>query len=218
MQLSFPFTQTPAYGEESYFVSACNHEAHAWIMRWPHWPSHGLIIIGEPGAGKTHLAHIWQQRSQAHFLTNERLTAAFDPAALEKTAAFIVEDAEKTLHAPALFHLLNWVREQNGHILLTSHLPPSEWNITLPDLLSRLNALPAATVNQPDDELLCALLTKLFADRQLHVPMNVTHYLATHMERSFNNANQIVNSLDTYALSSGRNINTALAKEILENL
>ena len=52
-------------------------------------------------------------------------------------------------------------------MLLTSRQAPGEIDITLPDLRSRLRALPLLRIEPPDEGLLKAVLVKLFADRQL---------------------------------------------------
>ena len=41
---------------------------------------------------------------------------------------------------------------------------PSGWPIGIPDLASRLRALPVVTLAAPDDAMLRAVLVKLFAD------------------------------------------------------
>ena len=68
------------------------------------------------------------------------------------TGALLVED----LHAGigdqrVLFHLLNLVREHKLSMLLTSRLAPGELDVSLPDLRSRLRALPLVTIAPPDD-------------------------------------------------------------------
>ena len=53
----------------------------------------------------------------------------------------------------ALFHLLNLARENRLFVLLTAQSAPSRWGISLPDLLSRLNAVPAVEIGAPDEAL-----------------------------------------------------------------
>ena len=54
-------------------------------------------------------------------------------------------------------------------MLLTARSAPATWRIEVPDLASRLRALPVVALAAPDDALLRAVIVKLFADRQLAV-------------------------------------------------
>ena len=69
-------------------------------------------------------------------------------------------------------------------MLLTAREHPQNWGITLPDLASRLNALPIAMIGLADDALLRGVLLKLFADRQISVDENLLTYMISHMPRS----------------------------------
>lgn len=216
-QLALPLPHAAAFEPGSFFVSPSNRDAHAWITRWPQWPAAGLMLTGPEGAGKTHLAHIWRQRADACLLPPESLAAGFAPELLGGTQHAAVDDADR---APprALLHLLNTLREQGGSVVVTSRLTPAAWPGALADLRSRLHALPAAMLHPPDDALLAALLTKLFADRQLSVTPDIIRYLAQHMERSAAAAAALVAHLDAAALTGGRNITLPLAQRVLESI
>jgi chromosomal replication initiation ATPase DnaA len=214
-QLAFPFAAPPAFGLDAYFVSGCNREAHDFIMRWPEWLSYGLVLTGPSGSGKTHLAHIWQTRAKGLFFPAAMLDEGFDPVLIGTTRAVVVDNAEAAPNPNALFHLMNWVKEQGGTLLLTSRESPKHWPFTLPDLRSRLLALPNPALTLPDDELITALLTKQFADRQIAVAAPVLSYLATHAERSFPAITTMVSTLDQAALEERRSISLPLAKRVL---
>ena len=87
--------------------------------------------------------------------------------------------------------------------------------VALPDLASRLRAIPTVALSAPDDALLRAVLVKLFADRQLGVDMSLVSYLATRIERSFAAARAAVEALDREALRMKRPVTRALAAELL---
>ena len=89
------------------------------------------------------------------------------------------------------------------------------WPIALPDLASRLRALPVVTLEPPDDALLAAVLVKLFADRQLEVDERLIDFLVHRIERSVAAARAAVEELDSEALRLMRPVNRALAAEIL---
>jgi chromosomal replication initiation ATPase DnaA len=145
--------------------------------------------------------------------------APHDPTALP--LAVVVEDAAEMAglpaHEEALFHLINHMAAAGGHLLLTAQTPPRDWGLTLPDLLSRLQATAIARLDPPDDALLSAVLVKLFADRQIAVPANLIPYLTARMDRSIAAARHLVATLDARALALGRPITRALAAELLDS-
>ena len=100
-------------------------------------------------------------------------------------------------------------------MLLTSRAAPGEIAITLPDLRSRLRALPLAHIEPPDEGLLKAVLVKLFSDRQLAVEPHIVSYLALHMDRSMETANHVVAAVDRLSLAKQRKVTRAIAAEAL---
>jgi chromosomal replication initiation ATPase DnaA len=212
-QFAFEFPHRPAFGADDFLVAPSNAAAVAWLDRWPDWPSAALALHGPPGCGKTHLAHVWQARSGALLCAGAALTASAVP---ELAAGPVVIDGAEKAAARPLLHLVNLVAEHGRHLLLTSPEPPARWRTALPDLRSRLVAMPAAAVLAPDEALIGAVLLKLFADRQLAVCEEVVVLLLHRMERSFAAARRIVAALDAAALAARRRITVKLARRILD--
>ena len=133
--------------------------------------------------------------------------------------ALLVEDLhDGVANERVLFHLLNLVREHRLSMLLTSRVPPGELDVRLPDLRSRLRALPLVSIARPDEGLLKAVLVKHFSDRQLAVEPHVISHLALHMEQSMEAAADIVAEIDRLAMASHRKVTRALAAEALARL
>jgi chromosomal replication initiation ATPase DnaA len=228
-QLALEFGHRPALGQEDFFVAAGNRDAVAWLDRWPDWPASALVIHGPAGCGKSHLVAVWRARSGARALgpgapgASDLSDEAVAPL-VEGRGHFVLDDAQARLAAGgeaaevALFHLYNAVRARGDTLLLTARTPPARWPLVLPDLASRLGALPAIAVAEPDDALMAAVLVKLFADRQLAVDRRVIDYLASHMERSFATARRLVAVLDREALARRRPVTRPLAAELLAQL
>ena len=103
-------------------------------------------------------------------------------------------------------------------LLLISAAAPARWPLSLPDLTSRLKAIPAVAVGDPDDPLLAAVLVKLFADRQLAVGDDVIAYLLPRMERSFAAARKIAAAIDEASLAQRRPVTVPLARTVLGEL
>ena len=93
---------------------------------------------------------------------------------------------------------------------------PLHWDITLPDLASRIQGARHVALDPPDDRLFAALLAKQFSDRQLFPAPEVLQYLVTRLERSHESARRFVERADQVALSEKRAISRGLAKSILE--
>jgi chromosomal replication initiation ATPase DnaA len=173
-----------------------------------------FVLYGPPGCGKTHLAHIWTARQSARLIGPGDLTApAVDELARQPLA---LDDADRDADPVALFHLINLMRERRHALLLTGSAAPAHWPYTLPDLMSRLKAMPAERIAEPDDALLSAVLVKLFADRQLQVGEDVVKYLAARIERSCRAARDWVAVLDAAALAENRAVTVVLARRLLD--
>jgi chromosomal replication initiation ATPase DnaA len=71
-------------------------------------------------------------------------------------------------------------------------------------------------IGAPDDDLMRAVLDKLFRDRQLIVEAPALAYAALRLERSLDAARAFVAALDREALARGRPATRALAAEVLE--
>jgi chromosomal replication initiation ATPase DnaA len=210
-QGAFDLPVETRFGRADFLISDCNRAAFAMIERWPDWPARALVLYGPSGSGKTHLAHLWCERSGAMLVTGDA-AALSEPAALP--TALAIDDAERAAER-TLLHLYNLLLERGGDLLLILPTPPAALPLALPDLASRLRALPVVGIASPDDGLLAAVLVKHFADRQLRVAPEVFAYLVPRIERSFAAAASLAARLDKYALETGRPITIKLAHTVL---
>jgi chromosomal replication initiation ATPase DnaA len=229
-QLAFDLDPAENFARDDFIRGAGNAAALDLVESWPSWPARTVAIVGPEGSGKSHLAAIWAAAAGARRLASRALDETAVPAALT-TGALALEcggaqgmvaealGAEALgageLDERALFHLLNLVQEQRALLLLTARTTPATWPIALPDLASRLRAVPVVTLAAPDDAMLRAILVKLFADRQITVDEPLVSYLMVRIERSFAAARSIVTMLDREALRRQRPVTRALAGEML---
>jgi len=215
-QLVLDIAPRPAYGSEDFLVAPSNQLAHAFIESWPRWPSSLALLVGPAGAGKTHLLEIWRRRAGAGAMDISSLDEGQALSLIRSGGALAVEHPPAAvINQRALFHLLNAARENNGHVLIASRSAPKNWGLTLPDLISRLSAAPAISIEPADDELLRGVLVKLFADRQCAVDEAFIQYLLTRMPRSLAAARTLVTTIDERALELGTKPNRAIAAQIL---
>lgn len=216
-QLAFDLPVRPALGREDFFVAPANALAVAALDRTETWPGGKMLLVGPPGAGKTHLALVWAARTGAMVLDAARIGGIGLPDA----GALVIEDARQVAGKPeletALFHIHNHLAQRHGHLLLTADRVVRDWGIALPDLRSRMEATATATLQEPDGELLGAVLVKLFADRQLAVSPSLIRWLLGRMDRSFATARAVVAALDAASLAGQRPITRDLAAELLDS-
>ena len=208
-QQRLALSRTISHAREDFIVSPSNEEAIAALDAWPAWPGGLLALIGPEGSGKTHLALAWAKLSGAAILHR----ADRDMARL-RGRPVLLEDADRWTGDEALFHLINMAG--GASLLLTGRLTPRLWATDLPDLRSRLDALPVARIGPPDDAVLEGVLRKFFRERNIRPPDDVLAYLIRRIERSIPSAKDVVCRIDDLADAEKRDITRALAREILE--
>jgi len=214
-QLALTLPHAESFARDDFLAGPANKAALALVDAWPDWPNSVVMLVGDAGSGKSHLASIWAERSGARSIAARNLAIETVPHALA-TGALVIEDIDPSIvDQPALFHLLNLAREQGAELLLTARTQPANWTLHIKDLASRLRAVPVVVLEPPDDQLLRALIVKFCADRQLVVDEAVVSYLLPRIERSFVAARRAVEVLDAEALRRGRPITRALAVEVL---
>jgi len=218
-QLPLPLPPPVSLAGEDFLVAGPNRDAVERLQAWPAWRTPTLVLWGPTGCGKTHLTHVFLGRSRGVLVEHRALglDQAIDVAA--RAAVCIVDDADravaKGIERP-LLHLHNTIAERGGHLLLTGEAPPAAWPIKLPDLRSRLLATDAVGIGSPDDELVAAVLVKLFADRLLKVDEDVVRYALPRIERSFAAARRLVADLDAAAAEGRRRkITVPLVRDVL---
>ena len=212
--------EVPTYAGQDFIRGPSNEEAFQAMMALndPNSSSFGLVIVGPAGSGKTHLAHLWQTMTNALFVSPSRCLeeAEFYRSLPKAKKSFILDDFPASGSEVDLFHFYNFVKEEEGKLLILSRALPREWPFLLPDLKSRLLSLPCYRLNSPDDSLLRAVLRKCFSDFQIRVPENVISYLLPRIERSFKAVQDFAYRLNQEALTRKKNITLKMVRACLE--
>lgn len=208
-QLAFSLTYRPAFGRNDFLVAPCNQEAVTWIDKYPNWSSNALVICGERGSGKSHLASIFSQ------VQIDACALTVDCALSETATKIVIEDIEFLRDENALFHLYNNLTARNGALLMTSTQIPI---FRLKDLQSRFNSVPKVFISMPDEELLGAVLTKAFYDKHLLIDLKVIDYALTRIPRSFEAVQRLIDEADTLSLQRKQRITIPLMRQVIEKV
>lgn len=219
-QVVLDFPVKTFLGKEDFFIASSNKAAVTLIESLPAG-FHAALLYGSKGSGKTHLSHLFSEiveekkNEPAFSMDAKDLNLASVESVLAGKRFVILENIIPTPDQEALFHLINGTKNQNGFLLMTSEKPYGQWGLSLPDLVSRMKAVPSAEILEPDDGLMSAVLVKLFSERQLNVPPEVIAYLLKNMERSFAEAIRLVKAADELSLAEKRPITIPLVRQVL---
>ena len=221
-QLPFDFEHRPSLSGDDFLIAPSNQEAVAWLDKWPDWPTPLLILYGPPGCGKTHLSNVFMATTEALQLTPAIIKDSSLANLLTSQQNFFIDGGDVNtfvnLNEEPLFHLYNDLTIRGGHILITAESHPVNWKLRLADLSSRVKASPAIGIGMPDDDLIKAVLMKLFSDQQVRIEIGVIDYITRRMERSFNTARKFVKLANRLALAEKKRVNLALARQVLDDL
>lgn len=214
-QLALNLPTRVDFSTESFVEGDANLAARQALSRWQDWPRGLLTLVGPAGSGKSHLATIWARETGARYIPARELNETLPQ--LSSGQALVIEDVDRDLPQPALFHTINRVAEgEIPALLLTARKTPVLWPVTLPDLVSRVRAMPHVDLEEPDDALLTRVMMKQFQDRRAPVKDGVIDYLLPRMERSVAAARSLVEALDKRALVKRTPITRSVAREVLE--
>ena len=186
-QLIIDLPTREALGREDFLVNSRNEDAVCFIDNFHNQKINSGILIGSRGSGKTHLVNVLCSnlgRKKWSFLNpkNENIYDIFsinDLVIIEDINNFNSKEDEDFL-----FHSINLSKELNKALLLTSSRKISKLDFKTLDLVSRLDAMQAAFIEEPDDMLMEALIIKLFNDRQIIIKPNIVNFLMQRIERS----------------------------------
>tara|TARA_B100000579_G_scaffold20205_1_gene14232 strand:+ start:3158 stop:3814 length:657 start_codon:yes stop_codon:yes gene_type:complete len=215
-QITFKFPFKTSYYKEDFYVSSNNFGAYKLIESWPDWPGKNINIFGPSGSGKTHLANILKKKIKSIFVNSKEINNNFLQK-LKDTKCVIIDNYKNDIEEKLFYSILNEVSQENLHILINSQTPLLNFQVNLKDLKSRLNNFTTLGIEMPTDDLLRAIITKSFSDKQIKVNVRVLEFILKNIDRSYEKIFKFISDLDIASLSAGKSININLVKKILKN-
>ncbi|MBO9698209.1 MAG: chromosomal replication initiator DnaA [Sphingopyxis sp.] len=173
-------------------VGTSNADAVRYLRHVSTWPVRTAVLAGPRGSGRSLMGRLFAQDTGGRVI-----------------------DGHGSVSEEEIFHAWNAAQASGTPLLIIADAPPAEWNVALPDLRSRLAAVPVLTIGEPDDCLARDLIEALFARRGIVLAPGVASYIVPRMERSYAMVHRIVAALDTASLEKGGGIGIRLTRETL---
>ena len=210
----FNFDKNKNFNYEDYFVSKSNYFAFEILQKWPKWEKNILNIYGENFSGKTHLSKIFLNKNNGLIIYEKDINdEIFKKLKLYENIVldgFNYETSEKLLYS-----IFNLIDSENKFLIINSINPINEMDFQLKDLVSRAKNCLFAKIENPDDELMNAIILKNFSDRQIKIDSKLIEYIAKRIDRSYSKISQFIYKIDELSLKKKKPIDFKIIKEIL---
>ena len=213
-QLLLDFDYKTNFNEHDFYLSKSNSNAFNLINRWPNWNKKILNISGEKFSGKSHLANIFKLKSKAFLINGNKIDNSIFKS-LKLYESIIIDDFEECNEEEILYSIFNLIDQDSKYLLINSLKPINEIKYRLPDLASRSKNCLYAVIENPDDELLFAIILKNFSDRQIKIEKKIINFIISRIDRSYRKIDEFIYKIDELSLKKKKPINLKTIKEIL---
>ena len=214
-QLLLDFDYEQNFRDDDFYVGKSNFYSFELINNWPKWEKNFLNISGEKFSGKTHLTNIFLKkfdgiRIQSKLLTDENLRA------IKPYQNVVLEDLNLNANEKLIYSLFNIIDQDNKFLIITSSEPITEIDFSLEDLKSRTKNCLLAKIENPDDELMFALILKNLSDRQITLDKKLIDFIIKRVERSYGKIFEFIYKIDKISLKKKKSIDFKIINEALE--
>ena len=182
-QLIFDLFNVKNFNPDDFYVSENNFQASELINQWPNWHNNAAIIFGKEKSGKTHLANIWKKIANADLFD---LTGSIEVSKISTNKNIVIDNFHRMdeFAEENFLHFYNQIFNNKRSVLFTAN-PEIFKTIKLNDLRSRLSSFASATIENPDDSLINALIVKFFKDQQITIDPAVLSFVVKRIERNY---------------------------------
>lgn len=173
-QIALPLTLRTSTDPDRIVIGNANRPVYDALQSPQEWPFKTAVLTGPPRSGKSLLGK-WAQGNGIE----------------------VIDGADRA-NETQLFHRWNAAQESGEALLLISDAQP--WEISLPDLRSRLGAALQLEIGVPDDEMVGQLIETIARQFGLSLAEGAAEYLAPRAERSFAAIEGLVKQIDRLSL------------------
>ena len=214
-QLLLDLNYEQNFKDDDFYVGKSNFYIYELVHKWPNWEKNFLNISGEKFSGKTHLVNIFLKkfngiRFEANSLNEKNLKS------IKTYQNIILENLNLNINEKLIYTLFNLVDQSNKFLIITSTKPIVEINFKLEDLKSRTKNCLLAKIENPDDELMFALILKNFSDRQIVIDKKLIDFIIKRIDRSYDKIFEFIYKIDELSLKKKKPIDLKSIKEVLK--
>ena len=214
-QLLLDFNYDQNFKDDDFYVGKSNFYPFELINKWPNWGKNFLNISGEKFSGKTHLVNIFLKkfhgiRIESSLLTDENLKK------IKPYQNIILEDLKLEVNEKLIYTLFNIIDQDNKFLIITSLQSIAEIDFQLSDLKSRTKNCLLAKIENPDDELMFALILKNLSDRQITLDKKLIDFIIKRVDRSYSKIFEFIYKIDEISLKKKKSIDFKIINEALE--
>ena len=214
-QLLLDFDYQQNFKDDDFYVGKSNFYPFELINNWPNWEKNFLNISGEKFSGKTHLTNIFLKKFngikfESSLLNNENLKT------IKPYQNVVLENLNLDVSEELIYTLFNIIDQDNKFLIITSSTPISEIDFMLDDLKSRTKNCLLAKIENPDDELMFALILKNLSDRQITLDKKLIDFIIKRVERSYGKIFEFIYKIDKISLKKKKSIDFKIINEALK--
>ncbi len=234
----------PDYNFDNFIEGECNRLARSAGYAVGNKPGgtafNPLLIYGDSGLGKTHLAQaigihakeVHPEKTVLYVSANKFQTQYAESVRNNNRNDFIhfyqmidiliIDDVQefagKEKTQDTFFHIFNHLHQSGKQLVLTSDKPPVELQGLEQRLLSRFKWGLSADLQPPDFETRIAILKKKIYKDGIEMPDEVLEYIATHITNNIRELEGALISLLAQSTLNRKEITIELARQMIDKL
>tara|TARA_B100000530_G_scaffold269702_1_gene182332 strand:- start:131 stop:787 length:657 start_codon:yes stop_codon:yes gene_type:complete len=213
-QLLLNFKQNQNFNYNDFYVSKSNYYAFQLVEKWPKWEKNILNICGEKFSGKTHLSNIFLNKNGGIKVEEKEINnEIFKKFKLYEN--IIIDNYDNKVDEKLIYSIFNLADQDNKYLIINSINPINEIDFKLNDLKSRSKNCLFAQIENPDDELMFAIILKSFSDRQIQIDKKLIDFITKRIDRSYGKIADFIYKVDELSLKKRKAIDLKTIKEIL---
>ena len=214
-QLLLDFDYEQNFRDDDFYVGKSNYFIFELINKWPKWEKNILNISGEKYSGKTHLTNIFLKKFNGISIKSSLLNDD-NLKTIKPYQNIILEDLNLDVNEKLIYSLFNMIDQDNKFLIITSIKPITEINFQLDDLKSRTKNCLLAKIENPDDEIMFALILKNLSDRQIILDKKLIDFIIKRIDRSYGKISEFIYKIDKISLKKKKSIDIKIINEALE--